>query len=322
MIDEIPLALASISTSLESHPSVIKVVLHGNAVGEHITELEPFLSKSSSIRYLDISNQGLSQGNGPVAGNALLKAASSSKSGTSELRVLVCGRHQLKKSAAIFGTVAGLNPNLISFDMSGQTGIRGSEFQAISEGLQKCLHLRHLGLEDQTGMSEETDEEPDSNGWPAFIEGLRLWEDLRYLNLNGCNMDDEALEGILRVFKGGKHAKLHTLLLESNDFEDEHYELLRDVVKDDLPALKVISLDGNSVFEDNDVLDDLQEILEGRGGELNRDDIREWTTPTEDVDESEKPVVEVRNEATPYAKSLPVEEEDDLAAQLQELNIK
>lgn len=244
----------------------------------------PLLTTNRSIHTLNLNNQGLGPAAGTILADALHKSALLSAENKEEpqLRVLIIGRNRLEHSAHAWGKAFSVHTNLQGVHMP-QNGIKADGFGAIVKGLANAKALRHLNLQDNWGKNSVEGEEEDTDSWPHLTSALSSWPSLAFLNIADCCLTPESFSPMLEQLAEGNHASLHTLVLDNSDLTSETYEQMRGIVKDNLPALKTLSLALNEDLEDDEYVDDMVKALEGRGGEVILDDEVEgerWSLPT------------------------------------------
>ncbi|KAL4263222.1 Leucine-rich repeat domain superfamily protein [Pleurotus pulmonarius] len=321
-IAEIPKSLESLLTPLLHTHTLRSLDLSGNAFGERVAPvLVPLLTTNRSIHTLNLNNQGLGPAAGTILADALHKSALLSAENKEEpqLRVLIIGRNRLEDSAHAWGRAFSVHTNLEGVHMP-QNGIKADGFGAIVKGLAQAKALRHLNLQDNWGKKEDMD------SWPHLTSALSSWPSLAFLNIADCCLTPESFSPMLEQLAEGNHASLHTLVLDNSDLNSETYEQMRGVVKDNLPALKTLSLALNEDLEDDEYVDEMVKALEGRGGEVILDDEVEgerWSLPTylEPVAVKPTPAAEPAQEITKVEEKKDTSAEDELEAALAGLSL-
>jgi len=281
-IEEVPLAMSSICDALIECKELVELDLSNNAFGIRVAPLlVPLFSQRASIQVLKLNNNGLGPEAGNIVAGALLEAAKRAESldQPSNLRVLTCGRNRLGDgSANLWGEVLAAHKNLQKVRMV-NNGFHESGVIAIAQGLKKCRDLRHLSLRDGTAQSSRyAPSEDGKRGWHTIADVVREAPALEFLDLSDCGLTQEGNSELIQALSETVHPNLDTILLENNDMGTAHYDALKDIFSSHLPALKLLDLALNEDLEDNDVITEMVELLEGRGGQLVLED------PDEDAD--------------------------------------
>ncbi|KAG9219827.1 hypothetical protein CCMSSC00406_0009383 [Pleurotus cornucopiae] len=315
-IAEIPKSLESLLTPLLHTYTLRSLDLSGNAFGERVAPvLVPLLTTNRSIHTLNLNNQGLGPAAGIILADALHRSAllSAEHNEEPQLRVLIIGRNRLEHSAHAWGKAFSVHTNLEGVHMP-QNGIKADGFGAIVKGLANARALRHLNLQDNWGKNSVEGEDEDTDSWPHLTSALASWPSLAFLNIADCCLTPESFSPMLEQLAEGNHASLHTLVLDNSDLNSETYEQMRGIVKDNLPALKTLSLALNEDLEDDEYVDEMVKALEGRGGEVILDDEVEgerWSLPTY----VEPAAVKATPAAEPVEEIPKVEEKKDTSAE-------
>ncbi|KAI0366452.1 RNI-like protein [Pilatotrama ljubarskyi] len=236
-IDEIPQALTSICRGLRSCTQLVELNLSGNAFGARVVEpLVPLITHHRSLQVLKLYDNGF----GPEAGATVARALSESA--------------RLSREEGV--------PSNLRVIISG--------FSALVRALRNCRHLRYLSLRDTVSTEdlEEGDDRPERRGWQEAIDLLQRTSELEFLDLSDCYLPEPAIAALVTdVFAAGKTPRLHTVLLENNDIEEDSYIALIDAIVNHLPALRLISLAWNNDLE-SDAVQSLSTALEERGGHV------------------------------------------------------
>ncbi|KAI0350559.1 RNI-like protein [Trametes cingulata] len=272
-IDEIPQALTSICRGLRSCTQLVELNLSGNAFGARVVEpLVPLITHHRSLQVLKLYDNGFGPEAGATVARALSESARLSREEglPSNLRVIICGRNRLEDRAALaWAEAIASHPNLRKVKLV-DNGIREAGFSALVRALCNCRHLRYLSLRDTVSTEdlEEGDDRPDRRGWQEAIDLLQGTSELEFLDLSDCCLPEPAITALVTdVFAAGKTPRLHTVLLENNDIEEDSYAALTDAVVNHLPALRLLSLAWNNDLE-SDAVQSLSTALEERGGHV------------------------------------------------------
>lgn len=323
LITEIPQALSAICDALIDKTSLVEINLSDNAFGgRSVDPMVPFLTKNRAFQILKLNNNGLGPAGGAVIADALLQSALlSKKEGTpSNLRTVICGRNRLEDgSAGAWAEAFRAHGGLTEIRMP-QNGIRMDGIAALVRGISACKDLEYLDLQDNTF---------GDLGSKTMADVLALWPSLHTLNLSDCHLAKEGdLSPVLEALTEGSNPKLHTLLLQNNNFDSQSSAILSQGIDTALRAVKRLELQWNDFEEDDEDIANLASVLKARGGKLVIDDEEEEEEEEkeeeEDAAEEEKEKVEEK-EAAPAEqapKSLTDQATDALADLLSKVSIK
>ncbi len=264
LLEEIPPALSSLLTALLECPNLHTIDLSDNAFGLNTKDpLVDFLSKHIPLQHLVLNNNGM----GPIAGTSIAEAltklaerkAEARKDGKDvpDLESIVCGRNRLENGsmAAWAKAYSAHKSGMKSVKMT-QNGIRPEGISyLITSGLSQCPGLEVLDMQDNTFTFK---------GATALASALPGWSNLKEL---GVGDDLLGGRGAIKVFEAlgsGQTRKLEVLRLEFNDINPAGVKALLQAVKDGLPQLRRIELNGNKFEEEDDSIEALSELLSER----------------------------------------------------------
>ncbi|KIY62378.1 RNI-like protein [Cylindrobasidium torrendii FP15055 ss-10] len=291
-IDEIPPAMTFICSALAECKNLKDVNISSNAFGvRSVDPIVPLLKISSTFETLNLMNLGLNSEGGRRIAQLILESVKDSKVPPS-IRTLICSRNRLEDpSAAAWGALLGALPLLERFEIE-NNGFFEDGILAIATGLQSCPALKHLYIRDAVVAKYDYDENPDAiseRGWKALADVVRGAKNLETLSLPDTSYRTDGCAELVAALGEGTYPHLETLNLFGNEFDDSHYEALKDAVETNLPALKLLDLALNDDLEDNETLTALGALLKARGGTLNLVDPDDIDSDEEQEVEEEKP---------------------------------
>ncbi|KAK5940691.1 Ran GAP Rna1 [Knufia obscura] len=286
LVDEIPPALDHLVKALLQCPNLHTVDLSDNAFGLKTKEpLVDFLAQHTPLRHLILNNNGM----GPIAGTSIAEALSqlaqkkdaARKEGKEvpDLESIVCGRNRLENgSMAAWAQAYKAHSNMKSVKMT-QNGIRPEGItELISNGLSSCASLQVFDLQDNTFTIK---------GAQTLAKAVPKWPQLKEL---GVGDDLLGARGCVKVFEAlakGGNKEVEVLRLEYNDITPAGVKALLQAVKDGLPAVRRIELNGNKFEEEDTSVEELSALLEERKDEKGADDDPENHWGLGDLDELE-----------------------------------
>jgi len=267
LLNEIPEALSYLLTALLTLPKLHTINLNDNAFGLNTqAPLVAFLSSHVPLQHLILNNNGLGPHAGILIADALsalhAKKLEARQAGITvpDLETVICGRNRLENgSMTAWAKAYSLHTGVKTVKMV-QNGIRQEGIShLITDGLRHAKGIQVLDFQDNTftllGAKALAKVAP---GWTEITE-LGVGDSL--LSAKGGVLFADALA------KGG-NKKLQILRLQYNDITAKGLEGLMKAVKDSLPALKKIELNGNKFSEEDQSLMLLREILEERKEKL------------------------------------------------------
>lgn len=224
--------------------------------------LVAFLCSHIPLRHLFLNNNGLGPHAGILIADALselhakkLEARLEGKN-VPDLETVICGRNRLENgSMTAWAKAFSLHTGLKEVKMV-QNGIRQEGIShLLTDGLRHTKNIKVLDLQDNTftllGAKALAIVAP---GW-VEIEELGVGDSL--LSAKGGIVVAEALSK-------GANKKLQTLRLQYNDINAKGLKVFTSAVKNALPALRKIELNGNKFSEEDQSLMTLREVLEER----------------------------------------------------------
>ncbi|KAI0693219.1 hypothetical protein BC835DRAFT_1276344 [Cytidiella melzeri] len=303
LIDEIPQALSAICDALKDKTTLVEIDLSDNAFGgRSVDPIVPFLTHNRSFQIFKLNNNGLGPAGGAVIADALAESARLSKKEgkTSNLRTVICGRNRLEDgSAEAWATAFREHGGLKEIRMP-QNGIRMDGISALVKGISECKELEYLDFQDNTfgELGSET-----------MATALDRWPSLHTLNLSDCVLAEEgAFSPVVDKLVKGSNPKLHTLLLQNNNFESETFSLLARNIDSSLATLTRLELQWNDVEEYDEALAVLARVLKARGGKLL----------TQDEDEEEEEEEEEKEEEAEEEEEEKAQKTENVGTQTQE----
>ncbi|KAG5360275.1 Ran GTPase-activating protein 1 [Yarrowia sp. B02] len=308
--DEIPKSMEHITEAVLTLKNATTVDFSDNAFG--ITTVDPladFLGKHVPLQHLHLTNNGFGPAAGTKIGEALERLAEAKKEAKSDIKLetVICGRNRLEngsmeswaKYLATHGSVKNLQLK--------QNGIRQDGIVTLLEkGLAKCPALEILDLQDNTFTKK---------GAKALAKVYAEWPELIELGISDCLLSGKGSIFLGEALRDGKPLeKLEILRLQYNEINLDGAEALYEALEKNLPAIKVLELNGNCFPEDEDVIDKITKLFDSRGhGELDElDEMEEPDSDEEDEDESEDEAEEENDKAEKKDEAV-----DDLADELE-----
>jgi len=278
--------------------------------------LVAFLSSHVPLRHLFLNNNGLGPHAGILIANALselhAKKLEARKEGKNipDLETVICGRNRLENgSMTAWAKAFSLHTSVKEVKMV-QNGIRQEGIShLLTDGLRHAKDIKVLDLQDNTftllGAKALATVAP---GW-TNIEELGVGDSL--LSAKGGIVVAEALSK-------GANKKLQILRLQYNDINTKGLRVFTSAVKNALPALRKIELNGNKFSEEDQSVMTLKEILGERKEKLAGNLVMEddWGLDSlsdleeESEDEGEDEDEEEEEEAEERREKLLEEEEE------------
>ena len=287
------------------------------------------------MKHLILNNNGLGPRAGVLVADAISELAYRKKEAreagkkVADLETIICGRNRLENgSMAAWAKVYSLHTGVREVKMV-QNGIRPEGIAVLlREGLRHCSGLQILDLQDNTFTLP---------GSQALIEVLPGWKHIQELGVGECLLSTRGGVLLGEHLAKGSNQTIETLRLQYNDIDASGLKEFGNAIKNALPALKRIELNGNKLSEDDPNLETIRELLDTRkekaGGhttenewgidslsDLEEESEDEEDESGEDEEESEEKADRVLEEAD-QAEAEPVAQDpdkdvDDLAKQL------
>ncbi|KAK6540957.1 hypothetical protein TWF694_008338 [Orbilia ellipsospora] len=282
LIEEIPLSLTSILTSLLPHSNLTSVDLSDNAFGLRTEKpLVDFLSSHAPLQHLRLNNNGLGPFCGIAIADALTKLASNKTAAHPKLETVVCGRNRLENgSMEAWAKAYAAHPDIKVVRMV-QNGIRQEGIQhLLTNGLVHCKQLRILDLQDNTFTIK---------GARALSDVVGEWALIEELGVGDCLLRSRGTVALGEKLSEGKNKQLKVLRLQYNEIDGKGLKALKDAVKV-LEKLELLEMNGNKFSEDDEDVEAIREIFEERGvGELDSlSDMEEDSEEEEEEEEQEE----------------------------------
>ena len=323
LLSEIPPALSHLLTSLLKLTNLHTINLSDNAFGLNTVEpLRPFLSQHVPLQHLILNNNGLGPAAGTLVAEALTtlatKKAEARKEGKTvpDLETVVCGRNRLETgSMAAWVKAYTANNNIRSIKMV-QNGIRQEGIVTLlRDGLAHCTKLQVLDLQDNTFTAL---------GSRALADAVGKWTNLVELGVGDCLLSARGGVMLAEALRKGENKELEVLRLQYNEIDAKGLRALADAakLKDVLPKLRRVEVNGNKFSEEDSAVEELREILNGRreaaGVEEDEDD-EDWGVDElddleeEDSDEEEEEADEEDAEEEKIVKDADTAEAEPVA---------
>ncbi|CEP60640.1 GTPase-activating protein RNA1 LALA0_S01e15588g [Lachancea lanzarotensis] len=284
LVDEVVESLNIFVPVWLSCPQLSIVNLSDNAFGlRTIDSLESYISQAAQLQHLILSNNGMGPFAGERIGKALFKLAQLKQSkGKPFLETFICGRNRLENGSATY-LALGLKAHGSGLKTVRlyQNGIRPQGVAVlIKHGLGNNKNLQVFDLQDNTFTTSAS---------LILADILPVWsESLVELNVNDCLLKGPGADAVVQVLNEHKFVNLHSLKMQYNELTQDTLisYLIPAVQSANLPALKLLELNGNRLEGDSDALTELEESFDGKLDEL--DDLEELDSEDEEEDESEE----------------------------------
>ncbi|KAG8722795.1 hypothetical protein FRC09_005680 [Ceratobasidium sp. 395] len=289
LITEIPQALSALCDALKDKTTLVELNLSDNAFGGRVAEpMVPFLTHNKHFQVFKLNNNGLGIAGGETIANALLANAESAKAEgvhPTRLRTVICGRNRLENgSAPAWARAFAAHGGLTEVRMP-QNGIRMEGIAEIAKGLSKCASLQILDLQDNTCTE---------SGSRAVAEALRAWSDLRTLNLSDCLLGPKGGIALATALREGRCPKLEVLKVQYGEWDHRAINILAEAIKDKLPKLTTLELNGNRADSEDECITNVREALEEHGHEDALDELDDMEEYDEEEVEREEEEAEVK----------------------------
>lgn len=277
LLSEIPTALTHLLTACLALPNLHTINLSDNAFGLNtVAPLQPFLSQHVPLQHLILNNNGLGPAAGTLVAEALTELAArkeeARKAGKQvpDLETVVCGRNRLEAGSMAAWVKAYSANNKIRTVKMVQNGIRQEGISTLLQnGLSQCAELEVLDLQDNTFTAL---------GARALADVVGRWASIKELGVGDCLLSARGGVMLGDALKKGGNKELQTLRLQYNEIDVKGLQALANAAKNDaLPGLKRVELNGNKFNEEDNALEELREVLDGRKEEAGaEDDDEQW----------------------------------------------
>jgi Ran GTPase-activating protein 1 len=266
--------LSFLLTALLALQNLHTVNLNDNAFGLNTqAPLVAFLSSHVPLKHLILNNNGLGPHAGILIADALTelhtKKLEARKAGREvpDLETVICGRNRLENgSMTAWARTYSLHTGLKEVKMV-QNGIRQEGIShLLTNGLRHTTGLQILDLQDNTFTLM---------GAKALATVAPGWTELEELGIGDSLLSAKGGVLVADALAKGTNKKLQILRLQYNDITTKGLEGFATAVKESLPALRKIELNGNKFAESDKSLLILKEILEERKDRLAGDLVME-----------------------------------------------
>ena len=294
LLSEIPPALSSLLTALLELPNLHTVDLSDNAFGLNTVEpLVDFLSKHIPLKHLILQNNGLGPNAGTLIASALTALAErkeeARKSGKEVpyLETIICGRNRLESGSMSAWAKAYRAHRKVKTVKMVQNGIRQDGISLLlTEGLVWCEELEVLDLQDNTFTI---------TGARALSQVVEGWTKIKELGIGDSLLGSRGAVLFAETLGKGNNALLEVLRLQYNEIDYKGVEALLVVARDRLVKLRRVELNGNKFSEDDEPVEGLRLLLEGRKenshdaeGEWGLDELSDLEEESDEEDEEEE----------------------------------
>ncbi|XEU98040.1 hypothetical protein FSHL1_003327 [Fusarium sambucinum] len=288
LLSEIPDAISSLLTSVLNLPKLNTVNLNDNAFGLNVqAPLVAFLSAHVPLQHLYLNNNGMGPHAGILIADALSelhgKKEAARKEGKEvpDLETVICGRNRLENGSMTAWAKAYSLHNKIKTIKMVQNGIRQEGVShLLTEGLSHASELKVLDLQDNTFTV---------TGARALAKVVSNWASIQELGVGDSLLGPKGGILVATALAKGKNNKLEILRLQYNEIPAKGIKAFATAVKDGLPALKRIEINGNILTEDDESILLLQELLEERKEKFAGDIVNEDDWGVDELDELEEP---------------------------------
>jgi Ran GTPase-activating protein 1 len=298
-------------------PNLHTVNLNDNAFGLNMqAPLVAFLSSHVPLQHLFLNNNGLGPHAGILIANALselhAKKLEARKEGKNipDLETVICGRNRLENgSMTAWAKAFSLHTGVKKVKMV-QNGIRQEGIShLLTDGLRHAKDIKVLDLQDNTFTLL---------GAKALATVAPRWADIEELGVGDSLLSAKGGIVVAEALSKGANKKLQILRLQYNDINTKGLRVFTSAVKNALPALRKIELNGNKFSEEDQSVMTLKEILEERKEKLAGNLVMEddWGLDSlsdleeESEDEEEDEDEEEEEEAEERREKLLEEEEE------------
>jgi Ran GTPase-activating protein 1 len=228
--------------------------------------LVAFLSSHIPLRHLFLNNNGL----GPHAGILIADALSelhakkllARKEGKEvpDLETVICGRNRLENgSMTAWAKAFSLHTGIKEVKMV-QNGIRQEGIShLLTDGLRYAKGIKVLDLQDNTFTLL---------GAKALATVAPGWTEMEELGVGDSLLSAKGGVVVAEALSKGANKKLQILRLQYNDINTKGLRVFTSAVKNSLPALRKIELNGNKFSEEDQSVMTLKETLEERKEKL------------------------------------------------------
>lgn len=315
---EIPQSLEYLLPALLQMPNLKTVNLSDNAFGlQTIDPIEAYLTKAVSVQHLILSNNGMGPFAGARIGTSLFKLAQAKKAaGVPSLKTFVCGRNRLE-NGSINHLALGLRSHAdLEVVRLYQNGIRPAGIaKLVADGLSQNKNLTVLDLQDNTITKGSTELAA------ALTKG---WDKLQEINFNDALLKNTGSLAVAKALASKPRPDLNTLKLQYNELESDALKVLAEGIKEHLPNLTWLELNGNRFEEDSEHVEAIAEVFAERGkGEIDDlDDLEEIDSEEEDDDEDADDALEKDLNLDDLAKELGGADVDELTEGLKEAHLE
>jgi len=312
---EIPQSLDAMLTALLKCPKLHTINLSDNAFGiATIDPLEKFFSQHTPLQHLILANNGFGPEAGARVGRALEELAAKKKAANHpvKLETVICGRNRLENgSMAAWASYLKAHGTIKDLRLY-QNGIRQEGVEILMrEGLRYLPDLEVLDIQDNTFTAQ---------GTKAMVEVLDNWTRIRDITISDCLLSKKgAVKFAQKLSTVSSLTALETLRLQYDEMTVDGLRFLKDAVKNTLPQLRLLEINGNIFSEEDDLIEEIRGVFEERGfGELDELDDMEEEDSEEDESEEEESEEEREMEAAArdarYAEEEPVAADSNTAA--------
>ena len=258
--------------------------------------LVAFLSSHVPLRHLYLNNNGLGPHAGILIADALselhAKKLAARKEGKDipDLETVICGRNRLENgSMTAWAKAFSLHTGVKEVKMV-QNGIRQEGIShLLTDGLRHAKGIKVLDLQDNTFTLL---------GAKALATVAPGWTEIEELGVGDSLLSAKGGIVVAEALSKGANKKLQTLRLQYNDINTKGLRVFTSAVKNALPELRKIELNGNKFSEEDQSVMTLKEILEERKEKLagnlvmeddwGLDSLSDLEEESEDEDEEEE----------------------------------
>ncbi|KAI5306620.1 hypothetical protein KEM56_000052 [Ascosphaera pollenicola] len=296
LVTEIPPALSALLTALLEVKTLQTIDLSDNAFGLNTqAPLVEFLKEHTPLRHLYLNNNGLGPKAGVLVADAVAELADKKEKARNDkvdyevppLETILCGRNRLETgSMEAWANAIKKHKNGLRTIKMPQDGIRKDGIPVLlGDGLRYATGIEVIDLQDNTFTV---------TGSSTLVAILPNLTEIKELGVSDCLLSARGFIKVAKALLKGNNKKLETLRLQFNEINDKGLKELVPAVRDALPALKKLEINGNVFDEEDPSVVGLREIFDERrrtaneaAGKDEDDDEEEWGL--DELDELEEP---------------------------------
>ncbi|KAI5278332.1 hypothetical protein KEM54_004676, partial [Ascosphaera aggregata] len=240
--------------------------LSDNAFGLNTqAPLVDFLKEHTPLRHLFLNNNGLGPKAGVLVADAVAELADKKMKARNDkvdyevppLETIFCGRNRLETGSmeAWANAIKKHKDGLKTIKMQ-QDGIRKDGIPILlGDGLRYASGIETIDLQDNTFTV---------TGSSTLAQILPNLTEIRELSVSDCLLSARGFIKVAKALSRGNNKKLEILRLQFNEINDKGLKKLVVAVKNALPSLKKLEINGNVLDEEDPSVIELREIFDER----------------------------------------------------------